>query len=171
MMTLGRKCSQQEEVRGSPVLTTKSRIHQHLPSVTHPFISMKTSAAQKALHILDTLLHTSKTSTVSALGSTSNLCHLYLKELVKAVIKNTQINLQQKLMQHANLKRAVQEIHQLVTADLAVIPEEWGPDHFGLVWICQEQCDLLSKVWFLWTLMDNWTLHLILLQSQSIFTL
>lgn len=96
---------------------------------------MKTSAAPKALHIQDVQLQTTETSVKPALRSTSTLCPLHLKELFKVVL-----NLQQ-------LQAAVQARHQLFTPDLAGIPQKWGPHHSGLVWIYQEQCELLSKVW------------------------
>lgn len=179
-MTLLGKCSQKKSYPSdSLVLTTQNRTHQHLRlqrlNVTYPFTSMKTSAAPDTMQIQDIQVQTSKSSIKPALGSTSNLCRLqYLKELVMAVVENTQRILQQREMQQANLQGAVQARHQLLTPCLAVIPQTWGPDHFGLVWIYQKQSELLSKVWsvwFSWTLMDKWTVCPILLRQLNFFPL
>ncbi|XP_034410023.1 uncharacterized protein LOC117745584 isoform X2 [Cyclopterus lumpus] len=107
----------------------QSTIQSTMSNVAHPFTFMKTSVAPKALNIQDTQLQMSKTNVTSAVGSTSN--HLHLKEQLKAVLENTQINLQQLKMQKANPHRAVKAMHPPVI-----------PLCFGLVWMSLGQCEV-----------------------------
>lgn len=119
---------------------------------------MKTSAAPEGTQIPDVQLQTSKTSMTTALWSTSTLCHLQcLKQQVMALLENTQINLQQ-----AEKTKAVQAMRHLVTPELAVIPQKWGPDPLGLVWIYQEQSEILSKV-------CDWYFYLFLVFTLNYF--
>lgn len=134
--------------------------------IEYPPLSMKTSASPEITQSPDNQLQPSNMTRTSALGSTWGLCPpQYLSKQRINLLENTQINLQRVLL----------VMDQTLTPRPALIHRKQSPKHFGLVWIYQNQCELLLQILLLYidgqlNMSTSSELHLLLtLNQQTVF--
>lgn len=134
--------------------------------IEYPPLSMKTSASPGVTQTPDNQLQPSNMTRTSALGSTWGLCPpQYLSKQRINLLENTQINLQRVLL----------VMDQTLTPRPALIHRKQSPKPFGLVWIYQNQCELLLQILLLYidgqlNMSTSSELHLLLtLNQQTVF--